>query len=77
MTTDWIDVPVEVVYVVAHENGDDMCGGLNLHGIFTHEDAALDRLNEVVSDGFIWAEVYPVPLDTPGWLGYTSDRFER
>ena len=63
----------QVVYVVAHENGDDMCGGLNLHGIYTSEDAAKARLDEVVWEGF----VYPVPLNIPGWLGYGSTLYDR
>ena len=71
------DDVTQVVYVVAHENGDDMCGGLNLHGIYASEDTAQTRLNEIESEGwFLGAEVYPIPLNTPGWMGYKMDRFE-
>lgn len=69
------DDVTQVVYVVAHDNGDDMCGGLNLHGIYTSEDAAQDRLNEVSAEGFLYVTAFACPLDTPGWLGYWSDRF--
>lgn len=71
------DDVTQVVYVVAHENGDDMCGGLNLHGIFTSEGAAEDCREKVVAEGFLGVTVYACPLNTPGWLGYMSDRFER
>ena len=66
-----------IVYVVAHDNGDGMYGGLNLHGIYTSEDTAKDRLNEVVSEGILGVMVYPVPLNIPGWLGYGSDLYEQ
>lgn len=84
---EWIDVaevPLALlaelnkntVYVVAHHNGDDMCGGLNIHGTFTSKAEAEERRDKVnAADGF-GAEVYPIPLDTPGWLGYLSDGFE-
>lgn len=66
-----------VVYVVAHDEGDGMCGGFNLHGIYTDVDAAQAHLNEIESEGwFLGAAVYPVPLNIPGWLGYKMDGFE-
>lgn len=66
-----------VVYMVADQSGDDMCGGLNLHGIFTSEDAAQTHLDEIESEGwFLEAAVYPIPLNIPGWFGYGMDKFE-
>lgn len=63
------------VYVVGYDNGDDMCGGLNIQGIFTSKVEAEEHRDRVNAAHGFGAEAHSIPLDVPGWLGYLSDGF--
>ena len=65
------------VYVVGEFSGDDMCGGLDIYGVFTTKEAAEARKQSLNSrqGSYFSTEVYPIPLNTPGALEYMSDGF--
>lgn len=64
------------VYVVGEFSGDDMCGGLNIYGVFTTERDAEDHQQALIAKWrYASVGVYPIPLDSPGVLGYMSYGF--
>ena len=64
------------VYVVGEMDGDDSCGGLIVLGIFDTIEAAEARKAFVKKDNY-WAEVFEIPLNSPGTLGYYNTQFEQ
>ena len=68
-----------LVYLVGHHSGDDACGRFNLYGVFAEPglaDAAKLRAEAEDEWDANWVDIIDVPLDTFGWLGYTSTTFE-
>ena len=68
----------ELVYLVGYHSGDDACGGFNLYGVYTQQHLATEaRLRAEAEDEWDanWVDVIEVPLNTFGWLGYTSTEF--
>lgn len=64
----------ETVYLVATENGDDMCGGFNIAYASLDEREAREARSEY-DDEESYYGVYAIPLGVAGWLGYGGARF--
>lgn len=63
------------VFLIGEHDGDDMCGGLDIAAAcLTREDG--ERLLAAIQDQEPgWGRIIEIPLNTTGWLGYTSYEF--
>lgn len=67
------------VYLVAFEDGDDMCGGLHILGASTSKNVARAMLAMSRADSqwmYASPSIREVPLDKLGHLGYKMVGFE-
>lgn len=71
----------EMLYVVGFFEGDDSVGGLNVFGIYSSRGMADEAVRGLIFEydnyGWFTPEVFEIPLNTPGYLGYRMNKFNE